>query len=322
MMQDHPFMIDKYGEPMVVSRDAELPLELAGAERFLSLAQPPALEALAPLVNNDSPLPPASVLVALPEERPGRPHNLEDTFTQQFRSHLAQVLDIQHLGCHALGHAGGLTCMERALSLIHSGKSQLCLVGGVDSYLEPRTLDWLDSADQLHSESTIWGLCPGEAAGFCLLSSHEIACRIGLPAPVNVLSAESAFEANRINTDTICIGEGLTQAFQKTLALLPSGEKIDHTICDMTGDPYRGNEYGFAMLRTTGCFAEDSDFDTPADCWGDVGAASGPLFAILTAFAALKGYAPGPLTFLWTSSDGGQRAAALLRASTDYEEMD
>ena len=318
MMEDHPFMVDKHGEPMVVCRDAELAPELLGAERFLSLALPPALEALSPLVNKDSPVPPICVFVALPEERPGRPHNLEDLFTQQFRSSLAKVIDIQHFGCHALGHAGGLVCMEQALSMIDSGKSQLCLVGGVDSYLERETLEWLDSADQLHSESTIWGLCPSEGAGFCLLSSQDVADRLGLTTSSKLIAAGSALEANRIHTDTVCIGEGLSEAFQKTLAQLPSeSSQVDHTICDMTGDPYRGNEYGFAMLRSTGRFTDESDFDAPADCWGDVGAASGPLFAILASFAALKGYAPGPLTFLWASSDGGQRAAALLQASAE-----
>jgi 3-oxoacyl-[acyl-carrier-protein] synthase-1 len=123
-------------------------------------------------------------------------------------------------------------------------------------------------------------------------------------------------EANCIHTDTVCIGEGLSAAFQQALAGLPSGNaRVDHTICDMNGEPYRGNEFGFARLRSSGRFAAGSEFDTPADCWGDVGAASGPLFAILAAFAARKRYAPGPLTLLWASSQGGGRAAALLQAA-------
>src|SRR5262249_36403739 len=122
-------------------------------------------------------------------------------------------------------------------------------------------------------------------------------------------------EPNRIKTETVCIGEGLSQAFKKTLTFLPNGSRVNHTICDMNGEPYRGNEYGFAVLRSPGKFADDADFQTPADCWGDVGAASGPLFAILAAFASQKQYSPGPLTFLWASSEGGLRASALLQSS-------
>ena len=204
--------------------------------------------------------------------------------------------------------------MENAVSLIESGKSQLCLVGGVESYLYPETLEWLDSLEQLHSHSTIWGFCPGEAAGFCLFASQELASRLDLPAPVQILSAASAIEKNRIKTETVCIGEGLSEAFKKTLASLPKDTFVDHTICDMNGEPYRGDEYGFAVLRSRGKFRDEADFQTPADCWGDVGAASGPLFTVLAAFAVEKGYSAGPLTLLWGSSEGGLRAAALLRA--------
>ena len=314
MMEEHPSLVDKRGTPMVVCRDAELSADLGGVERFLQLGLPPALEALRPLLAKNSLPAPLSVLVALPEPRPGLSADLGNRFGQQFAVGLKkQGIDIQHLDCHPLGNAGGLVCMEWARSRIEDGSSQLCLVGGVDSYLEPETLKWLDSTDQLHSETTIWGFCPGEGAGFCLLAATELAERLGVAAAIRLRSAASALEANRIGTDSVCTGEALSEAFEKTLATL-SGERVDHTICDMNGDPYRGNEFGFAMMRSSGRFAEGSDFDTPADCWGDIGAASGPLFAMLASFAASKKYTPGPLTFLWASSQGGQRACALLQA--------
>jgi len=322
MMEDHPSLVDKRRTPMVVCRDAELPAELGGVDRFLQLALPPALEALQPLLPK-KPLPaPLSVLVALPEPRPGLSADLGDQFRRRFAAGLKeQGVDIQQVECHALGHAGGLVCMERARASIEEGSCQLCLVGGVDSYMEPETLNWLDSTDQLHSETTIWGFCPGEGAGFCLLAAPDLAERLGLNAAIRLQSAGSALEANCIVTDTVCIGEGLSESFEKTLAGL-SGAQVNHTICDMNGEPYRGNEFGFAMMRSSGQFAEGSDFETPADCWGDLGAASGPLFAILASLAASKGYKPGPLTFLWASSQGGQRACALLQASDRQQRME
>ena len=317
-MADHPFMTDKFGEPMVVARDAELPVELGTIDRFLSLALPSAREALGPLLETRGRSPQVRVFIALPEERPGLPRSLEETLAERFGSALSEEIDVQELSCHCLGNAGGLICMEHALSAITNSRDSLCLVGGVESYLEPETLEWLDETEQLHSESTIWGFCPSEAAGFCLLASEELAHRLGLSAQVKLLSAGSAMEPNCVRTDTVCIGEGLSEAFGTTLAGLPTdGAQVDHTICDMTGEPYRGNEYGFAMLRSPGRFADESDFEAPADCWGNVGAASGPLFATLAAFAAEKGYAPGLHTFLWASSDGGQRAAALLQAAAE-----
>lgn len=318
-MGNHPFMIDKMGAPMVVCADPTLPVELETMERFLELALTPAREAMMVLLEKSKAPPRVSVLLALPEERPGTPKYFQNKFAERFGSALAKEVNIQQLTCHSLGHAGGLFCLEQALSLIQSGKSQFCLVGGIDSYLEPETLEWLDDLEQLHSETTIWGFCPGEGAGFCLLTSAEVAASLGLPITIELLSAASAKEANPIKTETVCIGQGLSEAFKKSLAHLPRDNQVHHTICDMNGEPYRGNEYGFAVLRSPGKFADDADFMTPADCWGDVGAASGPLFAVLATFAAKKGYAPGPNTFLWVSSEGGLRGAALLRATIAKE---
>jgi 3-oxoacyl-[acyl-carrier-protein] synthase-1 len=315
-MAFHPFMIDKMGAPMVVCANPALPIELGTMDRFLEPALTAAHEALEPLLAKVRKLPRISILLALPEERPGMPEHFESMFTERFSSVVAKEVNIQDFTCHSLGHAGGLLCMEQALSLILNGKSQMCLVGGVDSYLAPETLEWLDDLEQLHSETTIWGFCPGEGAGFCLLTSWTFATDIGLSSDIDLVAAASCNEPNPIKTETVCIGQGLTEAFRKSFAFLPIDSHINQTICDMNGEPYRGNEYGFAMLRTTASFAEDADFMTPADCWGDVGAASGPLFAILAAFAAKKGYSPGPCTLLWASSEGGLRGTALLRSST------
>jgi 3-oxoacyl-[acyl-carrier-protein] synthase-1 len=271
-----------------------------------------------PLFDRKSVVSPIRVLVALPEQRPGRSYNLESEFCIGLHASLEKVIQIEKVTADALGHAGGIVCMEQALSLISSGKIGICLVGGVESYLEVETLEWLDGLDQLHSESTIYGFCPGEGAGFCLLVSPELAGRLNLEASVELLSAGSAMETSRIKTEAICIGEGLSEAFKKALSGLPSESvRVDHIICDMNGERYRGSEFGFSMLRSSEYFAEESDFQTPADCWGDLGAASGPLFAILATYAAQKEYAPGPLTFLWASSEGGQRAAALLQATAN-----
>jgi 3-oxoacyl-[acyl-carrier-protein] synthase-1 len=143
--------------------------------------------------------------------------------------------------------------------------------------------------------------------------SGERAASLGQATAIELRSAGSAVEANRIKTDTVCLGHGLTEAFDKALAVLPADGRVNATICDMNGEPYRGNEYGFAVLRSAEQFAGDADCLTPADCWGDVGAASGPLFATLAVLAAAKGYSAGPFTLLWASSEGGLRAAALLR---------
>jgi 3-oxoacyl-[acyl-carrier-protein] synthase-1 len=117
----------------------------------------------------------------------------------------------------------------------------------------------------------------------------------------------------------VCVGQGLTQAFRGALPALPSGETVTDIYCDMNGEPYRADEYGFACLRTKEWFTAASDFVSPADCWGDVAAATGPLCIVLAAVASAKAYGNGNHSFVWASSEGGERAAALLALRTVEE---
>lgn len=68
------------------------------------------------------------------------------------------------------GHADGVVGMQAGADLIASGEADLVLIGGIDSYLNADTLEWLDETEQLHSENNIYGFCPGEVAGFVLLA--------------------------------------------------------------------------------------------------------------------------------------------------------
>ena len=81
----------------------------------------------------------------------------------------------------------------------------------------------------------------------------------------------------------------------------------------MNGERYRGNEYGFAVLKNTGLFKNAADIETPADCWGDVGAAWGVLLVCLVVEAEERGYSKGRLSLIWASSESGHRSAAILR---------
>src|SRR5436853_7542086 len=89
-------------------------------------------------------------------------------------------------------------------------------------------------------------------------------------------------------------------------------ERVNGQICDLNGQRYRNEEFTFTLTRTQPLLVKAHDFATPADCWGDVGAASGPLFAMLAIASGLRGYASGPRVLLWAGAEAGQRAAALL----------
>jgi 3-oxoacyl-[acyl-carrier-protein] synthase-1 len=312
VIAEHPFVLDRFGEPMSVTRDAGLDPVLAGPERLLALAIPAAREALAPLEAADT-VPNVSIVVSVGEERPGQDSRTSATLAGGLCDALQGTIGIGHQRHWMGGHAGGIIAMQSGRRLLEEGQAEIVLAGGVDSYLSRDTLEWLDDNEQLHSEGNIYGFCPGEAAGFVLLARGETARRLDVAPLVALAAVGSGIEPHRIKTEDICLGDGLSAAFRKAAQSLGKDETIDRIICDMNGERYRGNEYGFAALKASGLFKDAAAFEAPADCWGDVGAAVGPLYVSLVIEAQRRGYSKGPLSLIWASSEGGWRAAAILR---------
>ena len=310
----HPFMISKDGLPMIVARDRLLPAVALGIDRFIGLAVPAASEAVAGLGGSDVGPLMLRTFLGLPANRPGLPPDLAPKLWDRIAKAIAPRVRAAGPEVFASGHSAGLMALEAACRSIATGAADLCLVGGIESYLEPETLEWLDKGGRLHSETESWGLIPGEAAGFVVLASRAAAERLAVPVSGGILGVATALEKNPLGVDEPCLGEGLTEAFDQALDALPSRDsKVDFMIWDMNGEPNRADEFGYTLVRRSNRFTDASNFWTPADCWGDVGAASGPLFVILALAAELRGYSKGPHTLVWTSSDGGERSAAVVR---------
>jgi 3-oxoacyl-[acyl-carrier-protein] synthase-1 len=311
---EHPYMKDREGNPMTIVRDALLPVDLCVLDRLTELAATAAQECLSPLARLAPRFPPVSAFLGLPPQRPGLPGEVIEQVVHQSERAIRDFYPLSSIRSIARGHASGLMALQEGLSEIEDGKTDFCLVGGVDSYLEPEILEWLEESDQLHSPENAWGFVPGEGAGFVLLASQKVVGRHGLEVLGHPLVAATATEESLIKTDSVCLGRGLTEAFRAVFAsLTPPAPKIDQVLCDMNGEPYRADEYGFAVVRTSERFAAAGDFLAPADCWGDVGAATGPLLAGLAIAAARKGYAKGPHALLWASSEGGERSASIVK---------
>ena len=310
---EHPYMIDTAGEPMRVALAPWLDIDLQGNARFEALLMPAIEQALEPLVNRSGSNLRVALVLGLPSARPGLPadlqvalrHSIGTAFPNRF-SALA-VLEV--------GHAAGVLGLHAAVRKFASDAFDACVIAGVESYMAPETLGWLEENEQLHGAGPLnnaWGFIPGEAAGAVLVVRERPLAALGAEPLGRVLSVGRAIEQNRIKTKTVCIGEGLTAAFRETLAGLPSGAKVTDVYCDMNGEPYRADEFGFTAVRTKDSFLSASDFVAPADCWGDVSAASFPLAAILSMAAGPKAYANGAYPFVWTTSETGERGAALL----------
>jgi 3-oxoacyl-[acyl-carrier-protein] synthase-1 len=219
-----------------------------------------------------------------------------------------------------LGHAGSLVALSSAAQVLAESSRTGCVVAGADSYLEPDTLEWLEESGQLHGagpRNNAWGFVPGEGAGAILLLSPRVVEQAVIKPLGRLTSFGRGRESNVIRTGSVCLGQGLTTAFRGAFAGLPSHVKITDVYCDMNGDPYRADEFAFAVARARERFVAPTDFVAPADCWGDVGAASAALFIVLACIAGVKRYSKGSVGLVWASSETGERGAAVITTAAD-----
>lgn len=307
----HPFLTDARGEAVRVAPAPWLSWSLGCEQRLASLlveSIEEALHAFAPRLGDLR----VGLTLALPAPRPGLPTDIVGEVHQTLRARLPRSIEL--LGTCALGHAGGCTAFIAAAQALRERRVELCVCAGAESWLEPETLSWLEAGDRLHSAGELnnaWGRVPGEAGAAIVLCQPDALTRWGAPPLARIVALGVGHEP-QIDDSDVCIGVGLTNAFEGALSALPADCQIDDLYGDMNGERYRAAEFAFTALRFSERLRSASDYVAAADTWGDVGAASVPLNTACAVMAGLKSYSTGPWALVWASSDGHDRGAALI----------
>lgn len=205
------------------------------------------------------------------------------------------------------GHAGFFSLVSRACQLVEEGSIRRCIVGGADTYCCVERLGMLDEATRIKSGRNQDGFIPGEAALFCSLARPEASAGCPLIGKVSEGSEPQTIEGELNST-----GRGLTESLRPLVGSEPWGR----VFCDLNGERYRAAEWGSVYVRMSEHFAEKLTLIHPADCLGDVGAASGGLLLSCAVEGLRLGYVREPEVLLWTSSDDGRRSALTLRPSS------
>lgn len=312
-IREHPFMVTCTGAPVLGAIDAAIDPGIFGSERLLLLAKSALREASAPLDDERLPQLSMPLFLGLPEIRPG----FTEKVAAEVKRGLLQIdeIPINFSAVHTIteGHASGLTALGMAVNHMRRGEFEACLIGGIESYFHPDTIAWLDANRQLAGAVSRSGFVPGEGAGFCILTTENAQLQFQLKKLARVRTIALGNETKLLKTIDICLGEGLTATVRDALRDLQlPNERINHVVCDINGERYRAEEWGFVCLRMGQYFDDPTAYHSPVECWGDMGAASGPLFVMLTCQASARGYSRGPRNLLWSSSECGRRAAAVL----------
>jgi 3-oxoacyl-[acyl-carrier-protein] synthase-1 len=299
------------GAPITCAWLETLPGDWMSVDRMQALALAAAeetIEATGEVTGlTDAPVP---VLLALPAPRPG--------FADQDAARLARAIigalpiPVHTRSCAMVleGHAGGLKLLLQAGRLLADGVAAAVLVGGVESYRDLGALRFIERTGRLRTEDDALGWIPGEGAGFLLLTTSTRADHLGRSPLVTLKAAATSEEPTPWYSGRPTIGTGLTEALRAVLEV--KGIPVE-VYCDLNGEGWRADEWSYAYLRTVRHYVEPLAINHPADCWGDVGAASGPMLIAFATQQMTSERSASSRALVWTASDTlALRAACVL----------
>ncbi len=242
-------------------------------------------------------------------ERPNRIAELAPTIIQVACSELKVQFHptLSRHFCH--GHTSCFDAIREAEQIFQQGSSH-CLVAGVDSLVNTKTLLWYDEQFRLKTPANHDGIIPGEAGCAVLLNAKAQPNTIA-----EIAGLGFGVEKASILSDQPLLGLGLTEATTNALRQANLGlHQIDGRLSDVTGETYGFKELPLVearLMRTVR--KQEQPLWHWADSIGDTGAAAGVAQMVLAQHAFRKGYAPGDTFVCWTCSTGGQRACAIVR---------
>jgi 3-oxoacyl-[acyl-carrier-protein] synthase-1 len=214
------------------------------------------------------------------------------------------------------GHTGVAIALINAANDIRTGRIDRCLIGAVDSCVEPRALRTAAWMNMLKIAPMPFGYIPGEAGAFLLLErAAEIPAASG--APVRVCGADVANEGQTRLEEKPPLGVGLSQALANCMR--QAGDEVisgtGSIVSDLNGDPYRANEWGYCLvrLRSSGVL-EPMRLMVPASSFGETGCAAGAVGICVAVRSLQRRYGSGRGVLVALSGDDGTKAAVSLYA--------
>jgi 3-oxoacyl-[acyl-carrier-protein] synthase-1 len=160
-------------------------------------------------------------------------------------------------------------------------------------------------------QNNLDGFIPGEGAAFVLLAKRAAAHAANLNALATIRGGGRSFESGHLGSEQPYQGNGLADAVQQLVGAASGHLPVREVYSSMNGESYWAKEWGVAFLRSRPAFAESHGMHHPADCYGDTGAAAGPLMVGLAALGVAGAYRASTV-MIYASSDSGERAAMLI----------
>lgn len=214
------------------------------------------------------------------------------------------------------GKPGIVNSLALAQTLLDQGQVEKCIIGAIESCLDPEYLQVCLKLEILKTEHNSSGFIPGEAGAFLLLEKQSQATKTNSHCYAVVDSyhiAQSTSQRFLNDESTIdqvqCLCETLSHCINTS-----TPENIT-LVSDFSGEPERAKTWAYTQTRLSNLLKslEIKQSSYPAIQFGEVGAAFAYIALILACQAYTKGYAPSDNTLIWTLSDNGTSASVMIK---------
>lgn len=305
---EHPFLLDLSGENYKVAMAPYIDHSLQGLARMNPLLNYAFSDAFAHFEGLPNTLP---CVLCLPEARASFDFNDTRILIHQLLRD-CEGLEVSTQDIFPYGHSAVFWALQRAHNHINQLNNEFCVLAGVDSWIDSHTLNVLELYRHVKTSAHAYGFIPGEAAACVLLCNETTLNKYQLSSLGSIPYFAQAREPMH-HREGVSLGWGLTEAMRSVLDKLPKNTLIDCSLCDLNGEPHRSDEFGFSLTRLRKYFSSPDRFITPADGWGDVGAASGILNLSLANWFVADNKSSASSMLLWGSSMGPERGAAMFQ---------
>lgn len=218
-------------------------------------------------------------------------------------------LEHRHLSFGA--HAGFVAALQTGADMVLGGQVDRCLVGAVDSCLDPEFLLAAAVKGVLKTAMNPVGFVPGEAAAFALLERTTDARRAAARPIASFTCGPLVPGAFDRFSDKPPDGVVLARAIRSLLGAEAGRADVAVVIGDLNGDEYRARNWGGALARVRSRGVLNAPMWIPALGFGETGSAAGAVGLCLAARAMERGILRGP-ALAWLSDESGTAAALMV----------
>lgn len=249
-------------------------------------------------------------------EQEGRRQSLERRLIPQLLALQQPALRPHVSECFFGGGAVLATALQRAMELMGSRTVERCIVGAIDTYVHGRPLEVVRGLGLVRSPNVATGFFPGEAAAFLLLERPDAARLRGARVQAVLRASATAQEPFHRFSGVTPAGAALFEAIAACARQAAPGLRdVARALVSLNGDDFRAMDFGNTLVRLGNAGLSTAFGHVfPAEHFGELGAATGPVAVCLGVRALARGYAGGRCILGALLSDDMSRGAFLLEA--------